>query len=105
MTVIVVCDMSFGLCSQLQCPWIVQFMGCRLDPISKQCALITEYMPRRCLHSVLHVDKLELNWNQRVNIVSFTSTLLSGQCFLCAWAVLCSEVLSLVPNAPPLSGH
>ncbi len=47
-------------------------MGCLVDPDTRQCVVITELMSRGSLHSVLHEDRLTLEWKQRVSIVSDT---------------------------------
>ena len=56
--------------SQLQCPCLVQFMGACVDIESRECVIISELMSRGSLDSVLHVDKIPLDWNTRLGIVS-----------------------------------
>ena len=56
--------------SHLQCPWLVQFIGASVDMEMKQCAILSELMNRGSLHCVLHVDKIPLDWNTRIGIVS-----------------------------------
>lgn len=55
--------------SCLHCPHIVQFLGACFDPASKVCYLVNEYMSRGSFHSVLHEEKLALEWGTRVSIM------------------------------------
>lgn len=56
--------------SQLQCPCVVQFIGACVDVESRECVILNELMSRGSLHSVLHVNKIPLDWNTRLGIVS-----------------------------------
>lgn len=55
--------------SQLQCPYVVQFLGAFISPTDKECVILTELMTRGSLQTVLHVDKIPLDWNTRLRIV------------------------------------
>ena len=61
---------AFYTSSQLQCPCVVQFLGACVDLDSRECVILNELMSRGSLDSVLHVDKIPLDWNTRLGIVS-----------------------------------
>ena len=65
--------------SQLQCPYLVQFLGAAINPCKQLCVLIIEKMSRGCLRMVLHVDKVDMEWSQRLRIIR---DICSGMAFI-----------------------
>ena len=59
--------------SQLRCPYVVQFLGTTVNPCRKLCVVLSERMERGCLEKVLHHDRVPLDWNAKLNIVSRAS--------------------------------
>ena len=56
--------------SQLQCPYVVQFLAAEVCHERHVASVICERMRRGCLHTVLHVTQTPMEWNQRLSIVS-----------------------------------
>lgn len=76
--------------SQLQCPYLVQFLGARIDPCKQVCILVCEKMSRGCLYLLLHVDKTDMEWGQRLRIVR---DICSGMAFIHSHQILHRNLL------------
>jgi serine/threonine protein kinase len=76
--------------SQLQCPYVVQLLGARVDPCRQVCALVCEKMSQGCLYLLLHVNKTSMEWGQRLRIVR---DICSGMAFIHSHQILHRNLL------------
>ena len=76
--------------SQLQCPYVVQLLGARVDRCQQVCALVCEKMARGCLYLLLHVHKTSMEWGQRLRIVR---DICSGMAFIHSHQILHRNLL------------
>ena len=83
-------SLSLSLSSQLQCPYVVQLLGARVNRQQGVCALICEKMTHGCLYLALHVNKIKMNWSQRLHIVR---DICSGMAFIHSHQILHRNLL------------